>query len=59
MDREKMSLAVSALRDLFGEDEIPAAFTHHGQTFGERSEAWLLHAVEQLEQEIEEFEAGE
>jgi hypothetical protein len=58
MNREKMNLAVSALRGLFDEEEIPAEFAHQGQTFEERSEVWLLHAVEQLEKEIEAFKAG-
>ncbi len=59
MDREKMNLAVSALRGLFDEDEIPRGFSHEGQSFEERCEAWLLHAVEQLEAEIEAFDAAE
>jgi hypothetical protein len=41
---------------LFDEGEIPEGFTHDRQTFEERCEAWLLHAVEQLEEEIEVFE---
>jgi hypothetical protein len=59
MDREKMSVAVSALRGLFNDDEIPNGFTHASQTFDERCEARLLHAVERLEEEIEAFEGGE
>ena len=59
MDREKMNLAVSALRGLFDEDKIPRGFSHEGQSFEERCEAWLLHAVEQLEAEIEAFDAAE
>jgi hypothetical protein len=59
MDRDKMNRAVSALRALFDEDEIPRGFSHEGQSFDERCEAWLAHAVEELEAEIEAFDAAE
>jgi hypothetical protein len=57
--KSPMSVAIAALRGLFDDDEILEAFTHEGQTFEERCEAWLLHAVEQLEEEIEEFKDEE
>jgi hypothetical protein len=57
--KSPMSVAIAALRGLFDADEIPKGFTHKGQTFEDRSEAWLLHAVEQIEEEIEEFKDEE
>jgi hypothetical protein len=53
MDK-RLQDVVSALRKLF-DDEVPQDFSHSGQTFDERCEAWASHAVEQLEAELEEF----
>ena len=33
--------------------EVPATWRYEGQTIDERCEAWLLHIIEQLEEEIE------
>jgi len=32
---------------------VPKDWRHNGQTLDERCEAWLLHAIEQLENEID------
>lgn len=53
MDK-KLHDVVTALRKLF-DDEVPEGFTHSGQTFEERCEAWVLHAIEELEAELEDF----
>ena len=54
MDKSTQTV-VTALRKVFGDDEIPEHFSHEGQTFDERCEAWALHAIEKLEIELEEF----
>jgi hypothetical protein len=54
-----MREAVTALRKLFDDTEIPAAFHHNGQTFDERCEAWLRHALDRLDAEIEAFLEGQ
>jgi len=43
--------AVRALLVLF--DHVPADFRHDGQTLCQRVEAWVAHAVEQVEEEVE------
>lgn len=48
--------AVSAVRSLFNDGEIPEDFEYEGQTFDERCEAWVLHAVDELSVELEMFE---
>jgi hypothetical protein len=35
--------------------DVPADFEWDGQTFDERCEAWVLHAVEELEDELERY----
>ena len=39
--------------------DVPEDFTCNGQTFRERCEAWISHALDALEQEIEEYESGQ
>ena len=46
--------AVATVYRLFDGD-VPKGFSFNGQTFAERCEAWVLHAVEQLEDEIKAF----
>jgi len=55
MDKDRLNQVTASLRALFADDEIPDDFRCHGQTFIERCEGWALHAVEQLEGEIEAF----
>ena len=42
---------VARLKSLF--PDVPADFEWDGQTFEERCEAWVLHAIEELENELE------
>jgi hypothetical protein len=42
---------VVSLKSLF--PNVPTDFEWNGQTFEERCEAWALHAVEKLENELE------
>jgi hypothetical protein len=58
MDRKKLQAAVQSLLDLFG-DDVPRDFSHDGQTFTERAEAWILHVLEELEQEVADFREAE
>ncbi len=58
MDQGKLQTAVQALLDLFG-DDAPQDFSHDGQTFAERAESWILHAVDALEQEVTDFRGTE
>jgi hypothetical protein len=58
MDQGKLHTAVQALLDLFG-DDVPQGFSHEGQTFGERAESWIRHAVDALEQEVADFQETE
>ena len=51
-----LAKATAAIRSLFSDEAIPEDFNYEGQTFEERCEAWVLHAVEQLDEEIETFE---
>ena len=51
MDSEKLRACVEALRAFFR--DVPEGFEHEGQTLDQRCEAWIRHAVEQLESEIE------
>jgi hypothetical protein len=44
-----------ALLKSFDKKEIPEKFRCEGQTFVERCAAWAMHALEQLEDEIEAF----
>jgi len=44
---------VVSLRSLF--PDVPTDFEWDGQTFEERCEAWILHAIEELENELECF----
>jgi hypothetical protein len=37
--------------------DVPDDFRHNGQSFEERCEAWVMHAVDELERELEEFDA--
>jgi hypothetical protein len=45
--------AVATFRNLWNDDQIPVSFEVEGQDFDERCEAWVLHAIEQIEDEIE------
>ncbi len=58
MDKDKLQAAVQLLLDLFG-DDVPEGFRHEGQTFTERAEAWILHALDELEQEVADFHEAE
>ena len=40
---------VDELVDLF--PDVPPDFEFEGQTFQQRAEAWILHAIEELEEE--------
>jgi len=50
---------VSDFRNLFADSEIPDEFSHEGQTFDQRCEGWLLHAIEQLKDELAGFDPEE
>ena len=54
-ERSGVQKATVAVRGLFSDEEIPEDFTYQGQTFEERCEAWVLHAVGQLQDEITTF----
>ena len=54
MDNTKLREVTNALRAFFS--DVPETFSHNGQTFDERCEAWARHAVEQLEEELEAFD---
>ena len=58
MQPDKLQAAVQSLLDLFGND-VPKDFSHEGQTFPERAEGWILHALDELEQEVEDFRETE
>lgn len=47
----KVDKIVVALLELF--PDRPDGFRYDGQDFRERAEAWAMHAVEQLEDEID------
>jgi hypothetical protein len=55
MDSTKVQAATVAVRSLF-DGEIPEDFEYEGQTFEQRCEAWVLHAVDELSEELETFE---
>jgi hypothetical protein len=48
-----------ALLEVFSDEDILVQdrFRFNGQTWLERAEAWVIHAVEQLEGELEDFKA--
>ena len=48
MTHPKVHQLISDLRSLFDDSEVPDEFLCDGQTFIERCEGWLLHAIEQL-----------
>jgi hypothetical protein len=48
-----------ALRACFADHEIPEDFAFEGQSFILRCEAWALHSLEQLEDELEATGVGE
>lgn len=52
MNNEITTIA-KALHAAFDGSEIPKNFSFNGQTFFERCEAWAMHALEQLEDEID------
>ena len=54
MKKKKVDVT-SALMQSFNESDIPDGFCYSGQTFAERREAWGMHAIEQLECEIEAY----
>ena len=56
MAGRNVNQAVAAVRALFDDGEIPEGFSHRGQSFEERCEGWVLHALEELEDEIKAFE---
>jgi len=58
MDQDKLQAAVQSLLDLFGND-VPKDFIHQGQTFVERAEGWILHALDELEKEVADFRETE
>ena len=55
MTHPKVHQLISDLRNLFADSEVPDEFSHKGQTFDQRCEGWLLHAIEQLKDELAEF----
>ena len=55
MTHPKVHQLISDLHSLFGDSEFPDEFSYEGQTFIHRCEGWLLHTIEQLEAEIQEF----
>ena len=52
MTHPKVHQLISDLRSLFDDSEVPDEFLCDGQTFVERCEGWLLHAIEQLKDEL-------
>ena len=56
MDADKLHKATAAVRSLFADEEIPEDFTYEGQTFEERCEAWVLHALDELKDELDTFD---
>lgn len=46
---------VLALLEMFSDEDIPNAFRCNGQTWQERAEAWAMHAIGELDQELWEF----
>ena len=55
MKDNNFSKVVSEFRNLFADPEVPDEFSYEGQTFIHRCEGWLLHTIEQLEAEIQDF----
>ena len=55
MTHPKVHQLISDFRHLFDDSEVPDEFIYEGQTFDQRCEGWLLHAVEQLEDELAAF----
>ena len=53
MDKEMLNQITFGLRAFFTDDEIPEGFLYEGQTLEQRCEGWALHALGQLEDEIE------
>jgi hypothetical protein len=53
MDKNKRKQVTLALQGCFADDEIPDEFEFNGQNFIERCEGWALHALEQLEDELQ------
>ena len=56
MTHPKVHQLISDLRSLFDDSEVPDEFSYEGQTFVERCEGWLLHAIEQLKDELAGFD---
>lgn len=59
MTHPKVRQLISDLRSLFDDSEVPDEFRCDGQTFDQRCEGWLLHAIEQLKDELAGFEPEE
>ena len=51
LDKKAVADCIVSLKRLF--PDVPADFEWDGQTFEERCEAWVLHAIEELENELE------
>ena len=56
MTHPKVHQLISDLRSLFDDSEVPDEFLCDGQTFIERCVGWLLHAIEQLKDELAGFD---
>lgn len=46
---------VLALLEMFSDEDIPDRFRFNEQTWQERAEAWVMHAIDQLDRELEEY----
>ena len=55
MTDSNLPKVVADFCNLFPDSAVPDAFSHEGQTFDQRCEGWLLHAIEQIEVELQEF----
>jgi len=51
LGKKAVADCVVSLKSLF--TDVPTDFEWDGQTFEERCEAWILHATEELENELE------
>ena len=56
-EREVIAVCVDAITGLF--PEIPTDYRHIGQTFAQRCESWIIHALDELENELYEEEENE
>ena len=52
MHKERLNKLVTAFAEFFEDDEVPEDFRFERQSFYERCEGWILHAMEQVEEEL-------